>query len=376
MRYVLRHLPLLGLGLVALGGCGGAEKKAPATPTSQAAKAPETAKTYDKQSTGATFDTGAPKPAPPAADGAAKPATDAPAAAAGPIAVDPTQQTTQAESYLRAGRYEDAIRECRLALGRNERFVPAMVVMAKAYYHLGRRDQAVYVLNTRVLEPLGKGELSVDGRDLAEIYNLLGLVALRKGFKEEALKKFREATQKNPQHAASWVNLCALLVQQKDYGAAVAAGEQAVRLAPSLAKAHLNLGSAYRGQKAYEKATGELRRALELQADYPEAYYDLGLVYLDAETYPGMSTTDRLEMAVKMLLEYKGRARARGLGGRDDTVDELIKRANSDLKDERKAIERKRKKAEDAAKRGQPKAPEEAGAKPPAAPAAKPAAKP
>jgi tetratricopeptide (TPR) repeat protein len=363
-------LPLLGAF-----GCGGSDKPKPQSPASQKAADPTaTAKAYDKQATGATFDTDksakpAPAPAPAPAKADKEPPPPAPVAAAPPA--DPSRETAQAESYLRQGRYEDAIRECRLALGRNERFVPAMIVMARAYYYLGRPAQAQFVLFTRVLEPMKKNELSVESRDLGDIYNILGMIDLKKNLKDTALKYFRDATDKNPQNASAWNNLAAMLVMQKDYQGAVPAAERAAQLAPSLAKVHLNLGSAYRGTRQYEKANVEYRRALSMQADYPEAYFNMGVLYMDAENYPGMTTIERLEAAIKYLNDYKSRARSKGTLGKEDPVDEYLKRAQSDINDERKSIERKRKKAERDAERAKAKPAEEA--KPAPAPAPTPA---
>jgi tetratricopeptide (TPR) repeat protein len=366
----MRRLTILagGLALIFACGCGGSDKPKPQSPASQ--KAIETAKAYDKQATGATFDPDKPvkpTPAPAPAPGPAKVDKEpAPAPAPAPVAAappaDPSRETAQAESYLRQGRYEDAIRECRLALGRNERFVPAMIVMARAYYYLGRPAQAQFVLFTRVLEPMKKNELSVENRDQGDIYNILGMIDLKKNLKDTALKYFRDATDKNPQNASAWNNLAAMLIMQKDYNGAVPAAERAAQLAPNLAKAHLNLGSAYRGSKQYEKANVEYRRALAIQADYPEAYFNMGVLYMDAENYPGMTTIERLETAIKYLNDYKSRARGKGTLGRDDPVDEYLKRAQSDINDERKSIERKRKKAERDAERAKAKPAEAAPA--------------
>ena len=371
----MRRLTILAgaLALAFACGCGGADKPKAQTPASQqGAATPPTAKAYDKPATGATFDADAKKaaPAPAPAPGPAKagkeaPPEPAPAPVAAAPPADPSRETAQAEAYLRQGRYEDAVRECRLALGRNERFVPAMIVMARAYYYLGRPAQAQFVLFTRVLEPLKKNELSVEGRDLGDIYNILGMIDLKKGLKDTALKFFRDATDKNPQNVSAWNNLAALLIVQKDYQGAVPAAERAAQLAPNLAKAHLNLGSAYRGTKQYERANVEYRRALSLQSDYPEAYFNLGVLFMDAENYPGMTTLERLDQAIRFLNDYKARARSKGTLGRDDPVDEYIKRAQSDINDEKKSIERKRKKAErDAARKTAKPAEEDAGGKP------------
>ena len=156
-----------------------------------------------------------------------------------------------------------------------------------------------------------------------------------------------------------------MLIVQKDYQGALPAAERAAQLAPNLAKAHLNLGSAYRGTKQYERANAEYRRALSIQSDYPEAYFNLGVLFMDAENYPGMTTLERLDQAIRFLNDYKARARSKGTLGRDDPVDEYIKRAQSDINDERKSIERKRKKAErDAARKAAKPAEEDAGGKP------------
>ncbi len=368
-------LAALALGFLLAGpvGCGGSDKPKPQSPASQKAADPTaTAKAYDKQATGATFDTDksakpAPAPAPAPAKADKEPPPPAPVAAAPPA--DPSRETAQAESYLRQGRYEDAIRECRLALGRNERFVPAMIVMARAYYYLGRPAQAQFVLFTRVLEPMKKNELSVESRDLGDIYNILGMIDLKKNLKDTALKYFRDATDKNPQSVSAWNNLAAMLIVQKDYKGALPAAERAAQLAPNLAKVHLNLGSALRGTKQYEKANVEFRRALSIQADYPEAYFNMGVLYMDAENYPGMTTLERLDTAIKYLMDYKSRARNKGTLGRDDPVDEYIKRAQSDINDEKKSIERKKKKAERDAtrKKAKPAEDEDAGGGKPAA---------
>jgi hypothetical protein len=91
---------------------------------------------------------------------------------------------------------------------------------------------------------------------------------------------------------------------------------------------------------------------------------------MDAENYPGMTTLERLDTAIKFLLDYKGRARNKGTLGREDPVDEYIKRAQSDINDEKKSIERKRKKAErDAARKAAKPADEDAGGGKPAKPA-------
>src|SRR3954463_5717866 len=83
------------------------------------------------------------EPAPAAAPPAA--AADAPAPGARkkrqpPPAVIPTEDTRAAEQALKAGRYEAAVSAAKAALNKNERYTPAMLIMAKAYYKLGKYE--------------------------------------------------------------------------------------------------------------------------------------------------------------------------------------------------------------------------------------------
>src|SRR5689334_22123941 len=53
---------------------------------------------------------------------------------------DPAPDTQAAEGYLKRAMYEQAIQTSKLALGRDERYVPAMIVMAKAYFFLKKYE--------------------------------------------------------------------------------------------------------------------------------------------------------------------------------------------------------------------------------------------
>ena len=57
-----------------------------------------------------------------------------------PPVVIPTAETQQADELYRAGRYTDAVAAAKLALNKNERYTPAMLVMAKSYYKLHKYE--------------------------------------------------------------------------------------------------------------------------------------------------------------------------------------------------------------------------------------------
>jgi len=57
-----------------------------------------------------------------------------------PPPVIPTEETKQAEQLYKAGRYPEAVSASKAALNKNERYTPAMLVMAKAYYKLHKYE--------------------------------------------------------------------------------------------------------------------------------------------------------------------------------------------------------------------------------------------
>jgi tetratricopeptide (TPR) repeat protein len=258
---------------------------------------------------------------------------------------DPAPETQQATNYLRAGRYEDAIGQAKRALQRDERYVPAMIVLAKAYYY-----QRKFELSTSIID-IAK---SVDGNN-AECYNLLGFIALNRDLDNpdriSATAAFKKATELNGSYAAAWNNLAAQYLFSKNYEGAVGAAEQATKLAASFPKAWLNLGSAYRGKQMYQQADEAYKRALQLDASYVDAYFDLGILYLDAKEMPNTDLINKLNTAINYLNRYKQLAGYRLT--KDDPADTYIAEARTGIDREQKRLERQKRQQQ----RGEPKAP-------------------
>src|SRR5206468_10430499 len=53
-----------------------------------------------------------------------------------PPAVIPTAETQEADQLFKSGRYPEAVAAAKAALTKNERYTPAMLVMAKSFYKL------------------------------------------------------------------------------------------------------------------------------------------------------------------------------------------------------------------------------------------------
>lgn len=259
---------------------------------------------------------------------------------------DPKPDTDLAATYLKRNRYEDAIRQAKLALGRDERYVPAMIVLAKAYYYERKYELATSIVD--IAKSIDQGN--------AECFNLLGFIALAHEDRISATAAFKKATELNPSYGNAWDNLAAQYLFAKNYDGALAAAERATELLPSFDKAWLNLGSAYRGKQQYGDALAAYKKALQLNPNYADAYFNLGILYLDAKQMPNTDTITKLNTAINYLDQYKSKAGYRLT--KDDPADGYINEARTNAERERKRLERMQKQQQ----RGEPRpAPQPSG---------------
>jgi tetratricopeptide (TPR) repeat protein len=247
---------------------------------------------------------------------------------------DPAPDTKTAQSMLGRGRYEDAIRQAKLALGRDERYVPAMVVMAKSYYYLKKYELAKSIVDiAQSIDP--------NGRNGAECLNLLGFLALTHDDKIGATAAFKKATDADGNFGPGWLNLTAQYLLAKNYDGAIDAGEKAAKLMGSNARAHLNLGSAYRGKQRYVEAEKEYKLASSLAPQDADPWFNLGILYLDAKEMPGNDLVQKLNMAVNHFNKYKQLAGFKMT--KDDPVDTYLTDARTQIDREIKRQERMKK---------------------------------
>jgi tetratricopeptide (TPR) repeat protein len=299
-----------------------------------------------------------------------------------PPAVIPLAETQAAEQMLHAGNYAGAVAQSKAALNKNERYTPAMLVMAKAYYKLHKYEW------TKKLWEMMQANGASDA-EKSEVYQLLAFLEVDQKNIPGAIVLFKKAGEARPDNAVIWNNLGAQYLLAKNYRDAAPVLEKAAQLQPGFAKAHLNLGDAYRGLNEFEKAQGEYQRALQLFPNYADAVFNLGILYLDAEKMPNLDVPARMNTAIQYFQRYK-----QMMGGTlpaGDPVDNYITEAQDGIKKEEKRLERLRKNEERERQRAAKKAADDAkktaaggapapGAAPapaqpaPAAPAAAPAA--
>lgn len=273
-----------------------------------------------------------------------------------PPPVIPVSETAAAQKQYSANNFEAAVSQAKVALTKNDKYTPAMLVMAKSYYKLHKYEWVRHLW--KMMQANGASQA-----EQGEMYHLLAWMEIEKNNVPGAIEMLKKATDARPENPVLWNNLGAEYLEAKNYKEAAPALEKAVQLNPTFAKAFVNLGSAYRGLKDYEKAEGEYQKALQLFPNYADAVFHEGLLYLDAEKVPNMDTIAKLNTALANFSRYK---RMMGsLIGRDDPVDSYIFEAQDKITKEQKRIERQKQQEQREKQRAAQKA-----AKPAEAPAA------
>jgi tetratricopeptide (TPR) repeat protein len=118
-------------------------------------------------------------------------------------------------------------------------------------------------------------------KDLAIVYNTLGLVELKKKNISPAIKQFKQAVQLDPVFAEARLNLAALSLNNRDYGTAEENFRAALKMQPKNYEAAIGLGVALRGNKKIDEAEEQYGAAQKLDPSNPSSYFNLGLLYQD-----------------------------------------------------------------------------------------------
>jgi tetratricopeptide (TPR) repeat protein len=254
-------------------------------------------------------------------------------------------QAVLADALTRADRMDEAEMRARKALCRDERFVPAMVSLAKASLKRGREELA-----ESVLEQAEK----IDPNN-AEIHFLHGESHLRKGHLGLALPEFEKAVALRPEYAEARMALGTAYLAGGNYTQALEQFKWTIRLVPTLVAAHLNLGDAYRATSNWTEAKKAFDQALRMQEQLPEAHFNLGLMYMTAkDKFPGMKLTDALNRAILEFTTYRNQMGARLK--KDDPSAAYIADIQKQIEREQKRVEREEKQKQKEAERAARKA--------------------
>jgi predicted O-linked N-acetylglucosamine transferase (SPINDLY family) len=156
----------------------------------------------------------------------------------------------------------------------------------------------------------------------ADLWRRLGETCQAMEDGKGAVTAYREALRLEP-HAAACNNLGVVLMQQRQYAAAIECYCDALARRPDFAEAHNNLGIAQLDQGHHEEAVASFRRALRLKPEYAAAHNNLGMALAAqsqlAEAEVHYRTALRLQPDFIQALTNLGRL-YRKQGRRDDVT--------------------------------------------------------
>lgn len=216
----------------------------------------------------------------------------------------------QLRQLLQGGKYALAIKESRKILEQNERSVPAMAVMAEAYFRRGDYELCRAVLDA----------INLQQKDHPLYLYLSGRIYLKEKNYSLAQSFFEKAVQKNPRLLDAWTVIGVRHLEGGSYQKALGALLKAKALPGGNTYAmNLNIGSCYRALAHRLKNPQQLITALNYYTEaeklfrqspgnankvYLKAVYNKGILYLDAKTFPGMNKIQRLEKGIGFLQQY------------------------------------------------------------------------
>jgi len=144
-------------------------------------------------------------------------------------------------------------------------------MIANSYLRQGKLEQAIRNFKTAIrLNP-----------GFSESYTNLGFALERSGKPDEALKNYQQSLSLDPGDYVAQANIARMYYLKGEPVKAIAAYKKAIQLKSDYPHAHEGLGVVYYQQGNIERALEELNLALQLNPNYAEAYYNIGLIYLD-----------------------------------------------------------------------------------------------
>jgi Tfp pilus assembly protein PilF len=219
------------------------------------------------------------------------------------------------------------------ALSIDQRFTPAMLVIARDYFR-ERRYEIAKAAITAVLD--GSDDKSTPPRDPTNPDALLlrALIARVQGDRKTALENFQKAIAGRPDLYEAEVNIGEMKLESGNAADAQAPLETAVKYGPNNAIAHLDLGECYRLLGRPADAKKEFDTTMSEDSSIAAVHYNLGLLYLYGQNVPGVSNkNDQIAMAIAEIQKYQQMRGTLPRGKTDDSDDLLstAKRKQSEL---------------------------------------------
>lgn len=198
-----------------------------------------------------------------------------------------------------AAQLTEAIQNLRRALAVNSTYLPALNEMALIYYSQSNADPQRLDLAAVVCR-----QAQLINRDYAPIYNTWGLINMKKGNINEAIRLFSRAAELDRNNFEAQMNLGQITLSFRGYEDAQRSFARAVELQARNYDAHIGLGMALRGLNRLDEAQREYEAAQGIDGNRPEAFFNLAIL---AYSYRG-GAIDQLRRAKEFFNQFLAKA--------------------------------------------------------------------
>jgi tetratricopeptide (TPR) repeat protein len=194
-----------------------------------------------------------------------------------------------AERHRRAGRLDAAEQICRQLLQVLPRQADTLHQLGIIVYQSGRSAEGIDLVGKAIA---ANGTVAAFHSNLCEMCRLTGLLA-------EALAAGRQAVALAPGLPQAHANLGIAHFELGDCDQAIECYRRALALDARLAEVHSNLGNVLRVQGKLAEAVEAHQRAIALKPDYADGHNNLGTVLRDMRRYPGAEAHYRQALGLK-----------------------------------------------------------------------------
>ncbi|MCL5292521.1 MAG: tetratricopeptide repeat protein [Actinobacteria bacterium] len=172
-----------------------------------------------------------------------------------------------ANAYLNQGYYNEAIEQYNQALKLNKKEQSSVVGIGLAYMKKNDDDKALEYFE-KGIEMGGKEQYAKINPVLESAYYYAGTLWFKKAHYDKALDYLRQAAYIKSGSSDTYMAIGRVLVEKKDYKAAIVEFERALNFDPNYADAHYGLGLCFEKLERKDEALMHYKKALQISSDF------------------------------------------------------------------------------------------------------------
>jgi tetratricopeptide (TPR) repeat protein len=145
---------------------------------------------------------------------------------------------------------------------------------------------AQYIAEDKLVEAESRCKLAIEyAPKYAEPYNLLGIIAYKRGQKEVAKNHFKKALALKNNFAEAYNNLGGIFLEDHEFGIACDQFKESLEVDPGYVNARVNLGLCYLYDHKPAKSKAEYLKCLELDPNNCDCRLGMGTLAINAKDY-------------------------------------------------------------------------------------------